>query len=1430
MLSRRRDRTFTLGFVALSYAIAFWQRPGLATSDTKIDLHVAPVRFLSNVASVWTPSTDLGEVHAAQYSGYLWPMGPFFALFHELGVSPWVVQRLWYGLMLTLAAWGALRLLDVLIGRPRGIVHFVATAFFTINPYTVVFSARTTITLLGYAALPWLLYAIQRGLQDHRGWRAWWWPAAFALMFMSTGGGVNAAVLGWMSVGPLLLLIYEPVAGHVPWRAAGAFLLRAGVLSVLASLWWIAALLVHVRYGIDFLRYTEQPSTIWNTNSISESIRLMGYWTSYIGVGYFGANRTYFSDSTTMLSVPVVLCSQILPALAVLGFVWTRRQRYAPFFVTLVVVGVTIMAAGFPNDTPMRSAMDWVYYHVFVLRFMRTTNKAAPLLVLGLAVLLGLAARSAWGWVRGLDRHRVRRVAMLATPMLGAAIIVIASWPLFQGKAIDKQLTWKRIPTAWQQAGAALNRHLPLNSRAIVLPGQIFAYYNWGGTIDSILPRLTTRPVAVRYETPYSDLHADDLLLTIDSLVQQNRLFPGQLRPLLGLIGVGSVITATDDDRSRSGAVDPGTAALALSQQRLGRAVPYGPISAVPPGVGDIDAVKLLPQVRRYPISSGRSIVHVDPSGPQTVVDGSAEGLAQLAAFGALPGRAPIFYAGDLSPDAIRRAAASGGDIVVTDSNRRRYFLPQYTQQDVGPTQTASDGFGRNTAVVDPFSNTGSDAQTVAVLRGARYIQAPNVPAFSAFPEHSGVAAFDGDLSTSWVADNSEPPSNRYVEIGFTKPRDVSYIDVYPLSGHHGVVSAVEVNGRTVRVGLGWTRIAVNAHMISHLRVRVAHVIQPHNRHGGPGGFREVRIPGVHVSEALRLPLLSYRSLSGQDIAHARLTYLLSRTTADDPFRRDRYVGDPIQGKIADRQDPERQLDRILPMPTSRKFSADAWVAPGVDQPDSALDRLTGLRGTGAFTSSSRFHNQPRFRASSAFDKDPSSAWVSLWIRETSPDPWIAWSTTAPQTITRLHITAPRLPQPVRVPTMVQLSWPGGSTPSLPVGADGGVLLPTPVRSASFRLTVREAQFPAGTAISQETTRAVGIGSLTGSGVPNVVVPREGLLHAGCGSASVDLSGHYFPLRPTGTVAQLDAGQPLRAFACAKPVRLGPGYQEVRSLPGVFTVDLLRLSASPEQPVSTPMASAEVISPGHLGAYSVTGTNLRLGAPSWLVLGESYDIGWRAACDGHSLGVPRVIDGFANGWLAPAGCRKASFFFSPQSGVNRSYVISAIVCALLVLFLILGRPARRPETADVRVPLPAGHHRRLPLPRALLIGAAMALLLGFVFAWRTGPPIFLAVVLILWRGVPPQRLAVASAGLLGVVIPIIYLITTHQGGEDFDYSVELIYAHWIGVAAVVLFGMSGWRTMSAARAPRKPPPPPPEPVLTRTQDHQAFRGPVGAER
>ena len=79
--------------------------------------------------SVWTPTTDLGEVHSAQYSGYLWPMGPFFAALHAIGLGAWVVRADLAGTDVRVLGVGDAEAAGrAASARPRGAVHVVAAA------------------------------------------------------------------------------------------------------------------------------------------------------------------------------------------------------------------------------------------------------------------------------------------------------------------------------------------------------------------------------------------------------------------------------------------------------------------------------------------------------------------------------------------------------------------------------------------------------------------------------------------------------------------------------------------------------------------------------------------------------------------------------------------------------------------------------------------------------------------------------------------------------------------------------------------------------------------------------------------------------------------------------------------------------------------------------------------------------------------------------------------------------------------------------------------------------------------------------------------------------------------------------------------------------------------------------------------------------
>jgi hypothetical protein len=219
-----------------------------------------------------------------------------------------------------------------------------------------------------------------------------------------------------------------------------------------------------------------------------------------------------------------------------------------------------------------------------------------------------------------------------------------------------------------------------------------------------------------------------------------------------------------------------------------------------------------------------------------------------------------------------------------------------------------------------------------------------------------------------------------------------------------------------------------------------------------------------------------------------------------------------------------------------------------------------------------------------------------------------------------------------------------------------------------------------------------------------------------------------------------------------------------------------------------------------MGRGSYSGIRVQVSAPSWLVLGESYNRGWSAECNGRSLGAPRVVDGFASGWRVTPGCRDVSLVFAPQTAVDWGYAVGALACLALLGILAVRRPRPRRDAA-VHPPLhPDDRPWRLPARQALLAGAGAAVLFGFVFALRAGVAIGPAVALVLWRGASPRTLITAAGALLAIVVPAIYVVfpATDRGGYGPAYPVERLGAHWVTVAAVVLLILALARQLSTA--------------------------------
>jgi arabinofuranan 3-O-arabinosyltransferase len=1397
----RRDEV-ALG--AFAFALGLLQRPGWASSDTKIDLHVDPVGFLADVASVWSPTGDLGHVHGGQYAGYLFPMGPFFALGDLAGLPEWLVHRLWLGAVLAIAAIGMARLADAFVAgsgervRPDSsttVIRLAAGAVALLNPYVVAFANRTSITLLAYALLPWMLLAVHRGLRNPRGW---WWPVALALLAGAAGGGVNVAVLGWLALAPLVLVVYEPAIGTVSWRDSRQFAWRAAACLAVASLWWVAPVVVHAAYGRDFLPFTEQPGVIWGTTSASEALRLMGYWTSYIGVGYGGDLRPFTSDGGVMLFHPAVVTATLLvPALAVAALLAVRRWTYAPYCLILILAGALIVMAGFPDGAPPRRAALFAYFHLPGVQFLRTTYKAAPLMGVAYALLAGAAAPRAWVSLGAPHRPRAARAAAAGAVL---AVLALAAYPLVRGDAVDSQLAWKEVPRAWTDAARDLDGELPDNTRAVVLPGQPFATYRWGSTVDPILPALTNRPVALRNVVPYADLRAVDLLWTTDALLQQERLLPGQLPPLLRLLGAGAVVTGTDDLRARSGALEPaGAAALLASQPGFERpARTYGQPHRLPGETGTLDSARRLPRVARRDLPGGPGIVRVQPLAPETLVDGSAATLTGLAAFGALDADRPLAYAADRTAAEVRAAARAGAELVVGDGNRRRLAVASRTRQDAGPTIGAAEELPPDGAMLDPL-DAGSAAQTVAVYDGVRTVRDDPLPGVAQFPEHRPFSALDGSTGTAWIAPNHADAKRHWMEVDLLAPRDVPYLDVLPHADALGRTAAVDIGGRRFALRPGWNRLHVGLRDVETVRAVVARVDRAPGVERAPGGIVELRVPGVRARELLRPPRVLEDTVRGSDLRRSSLTYLFERTTGASPFRRGLPIGDPQARQTRDRGDAEAQIARRIAPPAGRPFTADAWVTVAPTAPDARIDDVAGTSG-GRFSSSGRFEGRPGRRASRAFDGDGGTAWIAPWDGEGA---WVAW--TAPRTVTVRRLGL-RFPHAVmRRPRQVVVRADGRATPPVAVGAGGRVELPEPLRGRAFRLEVTAASFPAATSGRIRQRRAVGIAEVTGAGV-RATDGGGSRIGAACGALVVRAAERALPLRPVGSTADLDAGRPLRAVSCGTALALPAAEVDVTTQSDLFRPYWLRLRSPAPDGLPALTGGGRLVDPGRLGRSDVEGMRLDLDGPSWLVLGQSYDRGWRAWCDGEALGAPRPAAAFGNGWRVPRSCARVRFAYAPDRVVRATLVMSGglSVLALLVL-LARGAPPGRRSIAPAFAER-ADHPARMPWGRAVALGLAAGIVAAGLLALRAGAVVAPVTVLVARYGIGARPLILGAAGLLGLAVPAAYLLfePEDRGGYNFSYAGDLLGAHWLAVAALVLLALALWRIVSARTTPPAP--------------------------
>ena len=152
MWRRRFDRLVPTVFLV---ALAFVQRPGWTSADTKIDLHVDPGGFLARAVSLWDPLAAGGQLQNQAY-GYLFPMGPFFWLGHLLQLPAWVVERLWWAVILVVGYHGVRTVLERL-GVGTTWSRTIGAFSYALAPRMVIGLGAVSSEIWPMAVAPWVL-------------------------------------------------------------------------------------------------------------------------------------------------------------------------------------------------------------------------------------------------------------------------------------------------------------------------------------------------------------------------------------------------------------------------------------------------------------------------------------------------------------------------------------------------------------------------------------------------------------------------------------------------------------------------------------------------------------------------------------------------------------------------------------------------------------------------------------------------------------------------------------------------------------------------------------------------------------------------------------------------------------------------------------------------------------------------------------------------------------------------------------------------------------------------------------------------------------------------------------------------------------------------------------------------------------------------
>jgi len=1285
---------------AIALALSLASSPGEISPDTKLDLTINPLRFLSRATNLWNSELPFGQAQNQAY-GYLFPHGTFFLAGQLLGLPGWLTQRLWWALLLTVGFWGLLRVAEALgIGSPTS--RAIAATAFVLSPRVLTTLGSISSETLPIMLAPWVLLPTILALRgSDRSVRRLAGQAGVAVALM---GAVNAIAT---LAGCLPAVIWW--ACHRPnrrwWRYTGWWLLAL----TLAMTWWVVALVLMARISPPFLDFIESSGVTTQWSSLVEVLRGTDSWTPFVAPNAT-AGAPLVTGSVAILATCLVAAAGLAGLAGMSGGGVPARGR----LVTMLLVGVVLLGVGYSGGLGSPLAHQVQAFLDAGGAPLRNVHKLESLIripvVLGLAELLGRiplpgsAAKSVWMHAFA-HPERDRRVAAGIVVLTGLMAATSLAW---SGR-ITPPGTFKEIPRYWQETADWLSAHntgAPTPGRVLVAPGAPFATQQWGTSHDEPLQVLGDSPWGVRDSIPLTPPP------TIRALDSVQRLFAAG-RPSAGLAdtlarqGISYVVVRNDLDPDSSRSARPILVHRAISgSPRLQKVAQFGEPVGPGPVSGFVTDSGLRPrypavEIYRVDASTGNPAApYLADTDQMTRVDGGPEVLLRLDERRRLTGQPPLGPV-LLTADAVR-AGLPVPLVTVTDTPVARET--DYGRVDDHSSAIRADGDARHTFNrVPDYPTPGADT-VYGGWSGGRLTASSSSSDSTVLPDvataASPAAAIDSDSATAWVSNGLQSAVGQWLRIDFDHPVANSVITITPSATTIGAqVRRVEVETATGTTTLRFDEAGKpTTAALPYGETPWVKITAIGTNDGSPG-----------VQFALTDLSITQYDAGGfahpVDLRHTALvpapptkSVVAQWDLGSEPLDRPGCAMGPTHVACAPSMalapETPATFSRTLSVPQPTQVQPTVWVRarsgpqladlvaePGATRAYGDSDLVDVLGATYAAT-----------------DGDPTTAWTAPQrvVQHKTP-PTLTLTLPQPTEVTGLRVTLSTSALPVH-PTMVAVDL--GDGPQVRrMTSSGPQNLPLQSRLTDT-VTVSLLDWDDvidRTALGFDQLKPPGLAEIAALGVDGAPIAAADADRNRARDIAVDcehgpviaIAGRFVHTSIHATVGALLDGAPLNAAPCdSEPIMLPTGQQELLISPGPqFVVDGAELSAP--QPIPAVTSST----PALTGAWGPARREVRVTdspASRVVVVPESINAGWVARTSAGTRLTPIAVNGWQQGWVVPPGTSGTiTLTFAPNS-LYRAGLAGGLALLPLVALMAWWPRRRRPSDDPPARPWAAG--------------------------------------------------------------------------------------------------------------------------------------------